>query len=107
MVMHFIADFVLQRRWVATNKSSNWLALGEHILIVFLCFLPFGFTFSLLNALVHMVIDKTIWNVYKWLRGKEDKETFKFWEDDLFYTTIGFDQLLHVVTLIVLAERFF
>ena len=29
---------------------------------------------------------------------------WKYWEDHWFYTTIGFDQLLHVLTIILLAR---
>lgn len=104
LIVHFIADFLLQRRSVATTKSSNWFAMAEHISIIFLAFLYWGWEFALANALIHMVIDRNIWNGYKFLRRKEDKDTFKYWEDGLFYWTIGFDQLLHVVTLVVLLE---
>jgi hypothetical protein len=107
LIIHFISDFLLQRRWVAKNKSSDGMAMAEHISIIFCCFLYWGPVFAGLNALIHMIIDKNIWNAYKWFRRKEDKETFKYWEDHLFYSTIGFDQLLHVLTLVVLAKENF
>lgn len=82
-----------------------------------------------LNALVHGVIDWNIWRGYKWsvvqrlyqsrhLRPEEnplidwEKYTmssdmtvtkyWKYWDDHWFYATIGLDQLLHGLTMIVL-----
>jgi len=104
IIVHFISDFLLQRRVVGVNKSSNWLAMAEHICIIFLCFLPFGVEFAACNALIHMLIDKNIWTIYKYIRRDENKKTFKYWEDHLFYSTIGFDQLLHIATLIFLND---
>jgi len=31
---------------------------------------------------------------------------WKYWDDHLFYTTIGFDQLLHSITIVLLARLF-
>jgi len=104
LAVHFVSDFLLQRRCVAENKSSDGLAMAEHITIIFISFLYWGWMFAALNALIHMIIDKNIWTIYKWLRRGEDKDTFKYWKDSLFYWTIGFDQLLHVSTLVLLLE---
>ena len=80
--------------------------------------------YPMLNAIVHGVIDWNIWKGYKWSAHKRIKRAlikegydghvqynheymyrtshFKYWEDHLFYTTIGFDQLLHGLTIIFL-----
>lgn len=115
--LHFIADFILQSREMGKNKSSNWKYLLAHLSIQFLVFLPFfGWQFSLANAAIHGIIDKNIWNLYKiftlyrlgyfraWKEGKLDNVTkyHKYWEDHLFYATIGLDQFLHSATLILL-----
>lgn len=123
LILHFIADFLLQSREVATNKSSKLSYLGEHLIILHLTIsillLPVvglikAVTFSLLNVLIHGVIDWYIWRVYKWNVMRQIKKAFpngnwieigklfKYYEDHWFYATIGFDQLLHVITLIVL-----
>ena len=73
--------------------------------------------FVILNTLIHGVIDWFIWKGYKatvgiWMKNNPDHEAtklyletgvFKFWEDKLFFDTIGFDQLLHALTIILLA----
>lgn len=130
-ILHFIADFLLQSREMGKNKSSNYTYLFKHISIIFavifIGLIPFlglklAFVFAFYNALVHMIIDKFIWNIYKlmvyksFLRdfiktGQSNKDEyiairtdkFKFYEDHWFYATIGFDQLLHALTLIALA----
>jgi hypothetical protein len=95
--------------------------IGFHLSIVFATY----------NALVHGVIDWYIWRIYKLFVGYQLKKhtlqivpelglperredlmielkargaAFKYWEDHWFYSTIGFDQLLHTSTLIVLVR---
>lgn len=89
--------------------------------------------FSFVNATIHGVIDWNLWRAYKSWTGvriehrvdcsvrealgagveldptlvRDDLvKNFKYWEDHLFYTTIGFDQLLHGLTLVLLAGAF-
>lgn len=98
--------------------------------VIFVALIPFlglklAFIFSLSNALIHAVIDKFIWNFYKAfvfrklvkkyeLKFPDRKEaapnyakaegmSYPYYEDHWFYATIGFDQLLHALTLIILA----
>lgn len=128
-VLHFIADFLLQSREMGKKKSKELKWWAAHISIQFLVFL-FGLwdfvgpdvalKFAALNAIIHGVIDATIWNVYgwfvfqrtfkeasqggiKWQKKKHVewlKKNWSYWEDHWFYTTIGFDQLLHTLTLL-------
>lgn len=139
IILHFIADFLLQSREMGKNKSSDWGYLTLHLLIQYIVFLPvLGVTWSLINALVHGLIDRNIWNIYKmWALNKINHEvdvahdlallnakvnpvdfsfnpewknikreelikSFKYWEDHMFYTTIGFDQMLHMITLVLI-----
>jgi hypothetical protein len=112
---------------MGTRKSSEFKVLLMHLGIQFsvmtigliFAYNPFTvFYFALLNTLIHGVIDWNIWKLYKvsaHLRIKKqclpgdrvyyDKlvREWKYWEDSVFYDTIGFDQLLHGLTLILLA----
>ncbi len=128
-VLHFIADFPLQSREMGQKKSSELSWLGKHLEIQFVVSMAvltitflLGYSsmtlliYPVLNTLVHGIIDWNIWKAYKWsvyyrlskqdsgysieLRGRE----WKYWEDHLFYTTIGFDQLLHGLTIIFLYQ---
>jgi len=127
-VLHFIADFLLQSRDMGKNKSSKPLVLAQHvgiqISVVFFGLLPFvGLTksaeISVLNGLIHGLIDWNIWRAYKHMverrlyaagptgpRGDPAhllwvNDSWQYWEDHWFYATIGLDQLLHVSTLTV------
>lgn len=150
MVLHFIADFLLQSREMGQKKSSELSWLLKHLAIqtgiIFIGLAPFvgliiALKFALLNSVVHGVIDWNVWKFYKlsahkriikeiraeylkkfgeptWLDDqsiievgapemyKEKVTNWKYWEDHWFYTTIGFDQLLHTATLIILAGAF-
>ena len=116
-ISHFIADFLLQSREMGQKKSQYFKWLVDHLSIQYLVMLFFmliitdwnwliSTTFSLLNALIHGIIDWYIWKAYKLhairiiRRDKIKVRDFKYWEDYLFYTTIGFDQLLHYATIV-------
>lgn len=126
-VTHFIADFIFQSRTMGKKKSENIGYLALHLLIIFLMFVGAGFAvfyqmsgnaklsfvyavvLSVVNATVHGLIDWNIWSLYKlsvYMRYKNDqnfdKEKYEYWNDSWFYGTIGLDQLLHGLTIIVL-----
>jgi hypothetical protein len=65
LITHFVADFILQNRWIAENKSSKVTALFTHTFIIFICFIHAGLEFAFYNAVAHMFIDGTLWNIYK------------------------------------------
>lgn len=124
-VLHYIADFLLQSRNMGKNKSSNYRILLTHISIIFVVItlglwilvpIKIAAKVGLVNCVIHGLIDKNIWNIYKVVTGfrligvggnltHQEKVTifnqFKYWEDKLFYDTIGFDQLLHSLTLLL------
>lgn len=145
LVVHFIADFLLQSREMGKKKSTDLVVLLQHLGIQFVCFFVFLFPiigveialcFALANSIIHGVIDWNIWRAYKlyvykilckqhdylykkisvdWnkmpleefekkrdLAVKEAGNKWQYWEDHWFYATIGLDQLLHALTLIVL-----
>ncbi len=77
--------------------------------------------FSIFYAIIHCFQDWFIWRGYKWLvlqqlkkeeLGCNNTELYEYidygeggwhyWEDSKFYATIGFDQLLHFITIMVL-----
>lgn len=132
-LLHFIADFIFQSREMGKKKSYDFLVLLNHINIQFwtmwmgllltLGVLP-SFKIAFCNMVIHGVIDWYIWRAYKIYAGYRIKHGIDkhlqlnyeapgapergwlYWEDHWFYTTIGFDQMLHGLTLIVMFGLF-
>ena len=118
LVGHFVADFLLQPRWMGTRKSSELGPWALHVAVIFLVVpIPFlvlsgnrwtseWFFFACANAAAHGAIDATIWNLYKlrWApavrSGRVRREDVRYWEDHWFYATIGLDQLQHALTIV-------
>lgn len=122
-IAEYISDFLLQSRKMALNKSRDPSYLREHlvrlslliitgaILLKLLGFVAAAHAIILLvipNALLHGIQDWYIWNGYKSLVTKREKDVQKFVqeklyaEDKLFYDFIGLDRLLHILTMTIL-----
>jgi len=99
---HWIGDFVLQTHWQASNKSTNNDALAMHVAVytgVLALSSPYIFwtpgpaslaAFVGLNSFLHFVTDYFTSRVSSRLFAKD-------WHN--FFVVIGFDQLIHQVTL--------
>jgi len=92
--MHFFADFILQSDSMATKKSSSNKWLGLHIAAYSLpFFLWLGWYFALINGIAHFITD--------WCTSRI---TSKLWAEKKvhwFFVTIGFDQAIHITTLLI------
>jgi hypothetical protein len=64
-----------------------------------------AYQIACINAGLHGLIDWNVWRVYKryvyWWHKPKSAEEFKYWEQQSFYSTIGFDQFLHHASIIV------
>jgi hypothetical protein len=101
---HWIADFIAQTDDMAKNKSKSNVWLGKHILAYMAVLVPFaiaaGWTipgkywmaFVLINGAAHFGIDYVTSRVNSrlWQAGKVHE----------FFVGVGFDQALHMATLI-------
>lgn len=102
LATHWIADFVLQTHWQASNKSRSNEALLIHVInytavlgvvtpgIFFQADLRAA-AFVTVNGLLHLATDYVTsrWSSKLW--AKQD------WHN--FFVVIGFDQLIHQATL--------
>jgi hypothetical protein len=113
LVIHFVADFLLQSNWMALNKSKDWGALSLHCLIYSLCFVWLGFIFVAITFLTHFITDaftsrltsrlwfidlavrSTINKNLKWPFFAKINDRKRHW----FFVVIGLDQLIHYATL--------
>lgn len=106
LIIHFLADFVLQTDKQAKGKSKSWKPLIDHTLSYTLCWIPFlYFTIWFLNIegvnllglflpitfVAHTITDyfTSRINSKLWAQGKTH----------LFFVSVGFDQILHYVQL--------
>ena len=112
LLTHFIGDFLLQSDWMALNKSKRLDALFVHATTYAVCFLWVGPTFALITLVTHMATDaitsritSRLWffdskpevtdiHGVKWMPVRLNGK--RHW----FFVMIGFDQLIHAVTLI-------
>jgi hypothetical protein len=116
LFLHFVADFVLQSREMGKRKSEYFSVLLEHLGIHGLVFavglVPFvgwreAITFAGASLVMHGFIDWYVWKLYKWSvyrRMGYVSADWAYWDDHGFYLTIGFDQLLHGITLVTCAN---
>jgi hypothetical protein len=120
LVAHWIADFLLQSSWMATNKSKSWLALSSHVVtytatIAFLMLFfsialvglgiehdlsnsvifestPYAFAmWVIINGLLHFVTDAVTSRISSKLWERGDMRRF--------FIVIGFDQMIHYLCL--------
>lgn len=92
LTIHFVADFLLQSRWMGNNKSKMWDALFAHTFVYSICFIGFGWKFVLITFIFHTVIDA--------ISSRATSALYENGEIGWFFSVIGFDQYLHVCILI-------
>jgi hypothetical protein len=96
---HWLADFVLQTHWQASNKSKRIDALARHVavytsvllVVSVILFGRNGAAFAVLNGLLHFATDYFTSRWSSRLYAKQD------WHN--FFVVIGLDQFIHQVTL--------
>lgn len=93
LTMHWVMDFIVQNDWMAKNKSSNVWALSAHVALYSIPWFFISIPFALVNGISHLVIDSATSKMSKYFFEREDYHNG--------FVVIGFDQLLHVVILLV------
>lgn len=103
IISHYIADFLVQTEWQATNKSKNNKALASHaieytcIITILIFAFNFGLTqthssqsfwlFATITFISHFVTD--------YITSRESNKLYEQKKIRRFWYVIGFDQLLH------------
>lgn len=133
LVGHFLADFVAQSDWMALNKSKDFRALWYHVgvyMVVMAAVVRLGagavhsapdglLAWLAVNMFAHAAQDAITSRITSWLwfipmaEFAEGREILRTTETvylarvtptrHWFFVMIGFDQLLHYVTLLVTA----
>ena len=105
LTLHYIGDFILQSRVMALNKSKDALALSAHVTVYTLVLSPIGFfltpinavTFLVANFILHYLVDYCTSRVVRYLFATERYYTRL--PNIGAFSIIGFDQLLHLLSL--------
>lgn len=105
LFIHWIADFVLQSDKMAKEKSSNNLMLFYHSMIYGTLFAGAtimynygmeGILFGYLLGLIHFPVD--------YITSRINAKLYKAGKNHEFFVSIGFDQLIHFITIFLLAK---
>lgn len=112
---HWFGDFVMQTEKMADNKSKSFYWLSLHSIsytigVFILLFLAntislieintylYFLEFTVLNGIAHMIVD---FFTSKWARRLREKNKIRG-----FFQVIGFDQLCHIMTLLITFNYF-
>jgi hypothetical protein len=119
IVLHFIGDWLLQSRFMADNKSKftviGWIAWSQHIIIYFITMMIGIAVFyhyypqelvmrnlacwTIFNSIIHGIQDKITSQLTSRFYAKHNYHAF--------FTTIGFDGMMHYLTLFISAKLMF
>lgn len=110
--IHWVADFIAQTHWQATNKSKNNFALTSHVFsytwVFFISLILAGIIlnflyhsnflylhliiiFVLINGILHWITDYFTSRLNAYLWNKKDVHNF--------FVSVGADQFIHFTTL--------
>lgn len=99
LFIHWVADFVLQTHWQATNKSKSNKALTFHVLSYSTVWFLAANTYMVLTDNALMMFFPIITFISHWMTDYyTSRLNSKLWaKGDIhnFFVSIGFDQLLH------------
>lgn len=98
LFLHFIADFLLQPHWIASNKYKCGKEMAIHGTIYLLVLAHIDPAWALLNTLIHVIVDAWTSNV-----------THKLYEREkygAFFKVIGLDQFIHTACLLLTYVKF-
>lgn len=94
--LHWLADFVFQSHWMASNKSKRLDALLIHIAVYTATLCVLGWRWALLNGALHFITDfvTSRWSSRLWAKGEMHN----------FFVVIGLDQAIHLTCLMSTAS---
>lgn len=99
--VHFVADFVFQTSEQAANKHHDSVKLFNHVTIysgTWLLVMPWILG---INALIFVVITFCLHYAIDYTTSKINSNLFKKGNLHLFFVSVGFDQFLHIILLLI------
>lgn len=99
---HWVADFIFQTNWEATNKSKNNIALLSHTTkysIIMLLPVIFNLTFTLEDIAAFWVVTFFCHTITDFFTSRINSKLWAKQDVHNFFVSIGFDQFLHALQL--------
>lgn len=103
LVIHWIADFVCQTDWQAKNKSKSWEALLQHTVTysVIWYFSYLIYSHSLINSSYFLGITLICHTITDYFTSRLNSKLWAAGKVHWFFVSIGFDQILHYIQLLL------
>ena len=98
LFLHWVADFLWQSDYVAQNKSKSNKVLAFHCFLYGLFFIvgTMNIKFGLILGLIHFPVD--------YVTSRLNSKLYKAGKNHEFFVSIGFDQWIHFVTILLLGK---
>lgn len=91
VILHFIADFLCQSQKMGETKSEDFSMIILHSAIYSLPFIFISPLYAFINGILHGGVDNV---TSKWTKKLYNKKEYHW-----FFVVIGFDQMVHMLTL--------
>ncbi len=108
LFIHWVADFVFQTDEQARGKSKSWKFLTAHTLTYTACWIPFLYLIKSyyyiegVNALgLFIPITFICHTVQDYLTSRLNSKLWSEGRTHMFFVSVGFDQFLHFVQLLI------
>lgn len=106
LVIHWIADFIVQTDEQAKGKSTSWKYLVAHVTTYTLCWIFPLMIYGILMNLTHKIlfflpITFICHIATDYYTSRVNSQLFKEGNIHGFFVSVGFDQLLHYFQLIL------
>lgn len=108
LFVHWVSDFIFQNRWMANNKSKYFLPLIVHVcvyIVVFWFMLAFTFYWTLESITVFCSINFILHWITDAITSRVSTAFHKERNLYAFFATIGLDQFVHQLCLLVTTEN--
>lgn len=113
IIIHWIADFVCQSHWQATNKSKNNYALLAHtitysVIWAFLAYFTLFWYLVITREKVHSTPELLYWfipitfvchTITDYFTSRLNTKLWNKGDVHNFFVSVGFDQVLHYIQL--------
>lgn len=104
IIIHWVADFILQTDSIAKGKSKNWYDLLNHTILYSLVWLfsvlflwdqTHTFDWIILTTLKFCTITFIAHTIQDYFTSRLNSKLWSAGKTHMFFVSIGFDQVLH------------